>query len=356
VGAVLQLLGVLLARTAAITGLVQLIASAVQTISNYLNPPTGVSQITAIQNTLISVNGDVENGTYGLAVLHTELVALTAAVTALGAPQQDSLPVILPTTPPTGYGGGSTATEVWEYTPPVGHGAMQDFMVNAGWMPQQMAWMQASLPMGFAPGWSLAGPWGYVPEVMPNTDALTMFDPATILTTDVTVGAWLDREYSGHGSSYDSLGRPVIVQPTSDWTWTYWMGAVEFEEYKAAAFGAPPPISLTAPVWPGLAKITWGTSVALEIALDVDVPMDGCVIQLSTVPPGKPTYQIGSRVATAHIGQLAFKDDDDDIEYPQNLSMDSQNYCPQTMAHATGVKIRMVPGVSGTVTPWTINP
>jgi hypothetical protein len=98
-----------------------------------------------------------------------------------------------------------------------------------------------------------------------------------------------------------------------------------------------------------------GTPVALTSALDVDTPMDGVLIALSSVPPGKPTYLLGSALGTAHIGQVTFISDNGDLEYPQNLSFANEVYCPLAMTHAAGVRLRCVPGVSGTVTPWTLN-
>jgi hypothetical protein len=104
-----------------------------------------------------------------------------------------------------------------------------------------------------------------------------------------------------------------------------------------------------------LSYVTLGTPTPLTLATDITAFMNGVLIEITATPPGKPTYQIGDRLATAHIGQVSFLSDNGDMEYPQNLSFANQVYVPLTMTFAAGAKVRCVPGVIGTITPWQVN-
>lgn len=354
--AVLELLAVLLARVAAITGLVQLLSSGVQAIQNYLNPATGISQITAIQNLVEVVKFDVADSTYSLLAIKTELDALQASVTALGGPQQAGVPVTLPP-PPAGYGGldaGGTGAAVWEY---IDTYTSVSFGDQADYVYRDLTVRDFTLDSRVAqmPYFVANAIWGDAYFTPPPIVPPTTFDTSALSPSD-TVYSILEASNPGtvwtlsiDGEHYEQVvggGYGLVI--------TCLVDAAQLAEMKEGAGVAA--MANVAPVWPGLAKVTLGTPVALSAAVNVNVPMDGCLIALTATPPGKPVYTIGDQVATAHIGQVAFLDDNGEMEYPQNLSFPAEVYCPLSMAHAAGVKIRTVPGVSGSVTPWTITP
>lgn len=260
--------------------------------------------------------------------------------------QRADTAVTLPTTPPVGYGSsGSTAAEIWGYALGTGVEA-GSYLVNAGEMPGQIAWMQVMWPSVFAPGWSYGGPWGYGLEAHPNTDALTMFDPSTIVATDVTVSGWLDRVYPGHGASYDSLGRPFIVQPSSDWTWTYFMGSVEFAEYQAAKNGAAGSAALVPPVWPGADFARVGIYVDIANGDGFVEPLDGVLVRVLAVPPGTREFDFVHMVSYGYIGSVSFATDGGEFEFPQSLGPSVAIYTPTTMVTAGAVRFRIKPGVA----------
>jgi hypothetical protein len=314
-----------------------------------LGYPSAPIDFSGIVAALVTMQGNIDT-------IETQILDLGTAVTALGGPQQATLPVILPTVPPTGYG-GADATSVWAYVVSGDSQSVGQRLTAAGVMATfQSGASYATFPSMTMPGWSIAGDWGNPVQSEPMSDPPPSFDPGTILVTDSTVFDWLTRVYYGLGWTMNVDGKAEFDDPLINWKWLYWMGPIEFAAWKAAIFGVAATAGNTPPVWPGLAKVTLGTPVALTAALNVNVPMDGVLIALTATPPGKPVYTIGDQVATAHIGQVAFLDDNGEMEYPQNLSFAAQVYCPLAMAHSAGVKIRTVPGVSGSVTPWTINP
>ncbi len=304
----------------------------------------------------------LENPTYGVAGLYTQqatnysslVTALSGLAADIALAQTAALPVILPTTPPTGYGGGLVSGDVpaiWAYVSSDGAGySMGDLVDDAGFLAQNLGQLSSfKTPYGDyvrqhydLSTETLIGP-SYSPPII---------DPSTIVATDANVVDWLNRTDTG-GFTWEYLNNLPISytgHTISDQWWICEISDYQFSLYKAALT----PLGVGAPLWPGLANVTLGTPVALTTALDVAVVMHGAIITLTAVPPGKPTYTLGSAVATAHIGQITFVDDDDHVEYPQNLSFASEVYVPVTMVKASGAKVRCVPGVSGTITPWTI--
>lgn len=354
--AVLELLAVVLARVGAITGLVQLLTATVQTISNYLNPTTGISQITAIQNTVISINGDVENVTYGLSAIKGELDALQASVTALGSPQQAGDPVTLPTVPPTGYSGPDAET-IWAYTASGGSKTMREWLTLAGVFAlnvsgdNQIRWASTG-----APGYSVSTDWSYDNQPPIDVNTGPTVDPDTILATDTTYLGWLDRVYTAGTFAIDGAGYAYIDQAGSSWRFTLLFDEPAFWEWKATKFAAAAAAGLVPPVWPGAANVTLGTPVAIESTNVITALMHGVLIEIDTVPVGRQTYIFDSYTSYGHIGQVAFQQDSGWSELPQNLGFDNAVYSPKEMREANHVRWRIFPGVTGFVTPWTINP
>jgi len=186
-------------------------------------------------------------------------------------------------------------------------------------------------------------PTGYEPD----------FDLTAILSSD-TVGTWLNRiDTRGYTWALNAFGFwETDGSLDGNGNWLCSISSADLVAIKESLGLVVPPT--IAPVWPGLAHVTLGTPVAFTGPTNVNVPMHGILIEIDSVPPGKPTYVFGSQTATAHIGAIAFIDDDQEMEYPQNLSFNYQVYCVQSMVIAGGVKLRCVPGVTGIITPWTI--
>jgi hypothetical protein len=286
--------------------------------------------------------------------METQLLALQASIDTLGTPLQATDPVTLPVTPPSGYGStdpAALADEVWAHTEltdtvTMGQVQFQNYERN------MYAWFYNGWHYPFQPFLKLLGTY----LVWDNTTALPAgeapLDYTTILQTDANAHDWVLRAYPAYAWGTDVFAGFGYADPGMNGG--YWQLDLIQSDFDALKSRLAPTTSLAAPVWPGLADVTLGTPVALDLAVNVNEPMDGVLIALTAVTPAKPYYIIGDQTATAHIGQIAFVDDNGDMEYPQNLSFVNQLYVPLHMAHAAGVKIRTILGVSGSVTPWTV--
>ena len=84
--------------------------------------------------------------------------------------------------------------------------------------------------------------------------------------------------------------------------------------------------------------------------------MDGVIVQVDTVPDSTSFFNFDGNPSYRYLGALAFYDNDGEYEAPQNLGFKFAVYCPKAMSLADGVSVRVKDGVTGTMTPWTINP
>lgn len=276
-----------------------------------------------------------------------------AIITAISNLPQTGDPVVLPTTPPGGYGGlpgGDIFNAVWNglnapdlYTP-------YQYVKDAGMRAEFLSGYATLAPAdgNFSYYGQLYDEFGNPPGFYPVFD-LALLDPSdTLLTFMITCNPGATVFWS------PADGLQVAVNgDNGDGTakfLTTWNEA-SFQALKQTVFPSSTFAGLS--LWPGLSGVTFGSTVALASAVDLDEPMNGILIHLDTVPPDKARYIIGSLTATAHIGQIAFSAGITGMEYPQNLSFPDEIYVPTTMILALGVKIRCVPGVTGTVTAWT---
>jgi hypothetical protein len=313
---------------------------------------------------LVGVNTELAliNLTYGLDAAYVQRVDILSRLTVLQAyvaaiptaPQLAANPVILPTTPPAGYGGGLASGDVasiWDYQyPPASGNIMGARLDQAGWAAYALGTV-SSEKYPYAD--YIRYHFNYSDNINgPSAIGGPQIDPSTIEATDANVVAWLNRTDTG-GYTWRYFGNlPISTShtTTADEWWICDISDQRFRELQAAAV----PSDRIPPIWPGLDKVTLGIPVPFTGSTDVNVPMHGILIELDTTTPGKPTYVFGSQTATAHIGGIAFQDDDLEMEASQQLSFNYQVYCPLTMAIAAGVKMRCVPGVTGIITPWLI--
>ena len=169
-----------------------------------------------------------------------------------------------------------------------------------------------------------------------------------------TLIANLQRQMPTYGWD-DSAGYPyVALTPTPTNVQNIWCDLTPQDFAFLEAELHPHPL-VTPPVWPGLSNITLGGAVALAPSLTLTQPMDGVIIELSSVPSPRGFYSYDGLKAYQQIGALTFLSDNGDAEYIQSLGFTEQVYAPKLMTHAAAVKIRTTPGVEGTVTPWVID-
>lgn len=310
---------------------------------------------TALVANDLGISADLASILSALSTMNTYIAGQFGALAVdLAATQQTGSPVTLPTTPPTGYGSDPTSVAgyVWGYSLPGSGQTAGDQQDNAGNLGRNLGSIGAMFETYTSPWFRHGGTWSS--NVGPDGyGSDPIFPIANILSTD-TLPVFLDRESYWTGwTDPTGSGYYEIAEGTgSDFVYMTTITAAEFLVLRDGV--VPGAAALVPPIWPGLAKVTLGTPVTLTAATVISGPMDGILIALTAVPPNKPYYVLGTQTATAHIGQVSFEDDNDDMEYPQNLSFANQVYCPQSMAFALACMVRCIPGVVGTATPWTI--
>jgi len=321
---------------------------------NIINAFVSGNQLSPTDRLLLQATSDtikaIDNGTYGLAAMTDQLDAIQATLATL---QQSGVPVTLPTTPPSGYGVDTSTLPglIWAYPDPTSGQPAIDLLADAGLFVVNLANMEAQFPVNSSRFFSVTGTWWS--DYGTNSSASDpIFPVANILPTD-TLDVFLERESFWTGWTQNGSGFWIVNQAggTAPFYYICTLSDLDFINLRDSL--TPASSTFIPPVWPGIANVVLGSSVALSSALVVEGPMNGLLVHLSSTPPGKPTYLLGTELATAHIGQVAFQTDNDQMEYPQNLSFAEENYCPQTMVSAVNAMIRCVPGVSGYCTPWS---
>lgn len=324
----------------------------------------GITQSRADQITVNKILAILTDPVVGLNALHGELTTVLADlasiqgdVLALGAPQQTGSPVTLPTTPPSGYGGASAsdaATAVWTYT---------DF--RGLFTPFTIMYALYNYFNGQRQTWAMDVPSSRYFRV--STDILSRpvvtwpvlapSGPDTILSTDTDIGVWLNRTQApltwifltGQQVWQATYAGPpnVYIQCT--------MSDAEFRWFQAINAGARV-VPIVPPVWPGLANITYGTTVSMDApGGQLDGPADGYKIVIDAVPSWAGTFSFGPRTSFRNVGAIAFLNDEGEPEFPQTLGFDVVIYCPKDMTTSAGAVYRLNVGYHCTATPFTIN-
>lgn len=354
--AILQLLRVLITRIATTAGLVQAVLGLAQEVWNVLHPAGTPFDFNALGTQVGEIAGDTDSLITTVNLIFAAQSANQAALlAAIGSPQQAGAPVTLPA-PPPGYGfpglGSGDAATIWNYTDPITSvGPMGDLMVDAGRAAEMLS-ASVALPHGENPYVLIH--WDYSDTTPPDPPGTAPdVDPGTILATDSTVAAWLNRTTSPiTWSMNNGLAFSYSSPMGGDRWWVCSITELEFAQYKALLV---PPTSTTPPVWPGLSKVTLGSAVPLSTGLTITAPMDGVIVAITAVPPGTALYDFDGTLSYTFVGALSFFSDDSDQEFPQGLGFQSAVYSPKEMVRAAGVKVRTKPGIVGTVTPWSIN-
>jgi hypothetical protein len=315
--------------------------------------------IDTLVNEYLPIIGDA---TVGLAAIKAELLIIDAHLAtvdsslaaSIALAQTAALPVILPTTPPTGYGGGLAGGDVasiWNYQFPPGSGNIMGDQVNDSAFGAMNSAVVSSVKHPYADYVRYHCDFTDPSLTIPNTSP-PQLDPTTILATDATVVDWLNRtDTAGFVWRYfGNLPITTTYATTADEWFICDISDLAFSALKAVA----PVAGLGAPVWPGLALVTLGTPVALVNGLVVNMPMHGVLVLLTSVAPSRSFYTFHLDNSYRNIGALSFYNDDNDNEPAQTLGFASAVFCPKTMAEAAGCEFRTTGIISGTVTPWVI--
>jgi len=317
-----------------------------------------------IENMLLSEYQYTHVGVYSFPSIRDQLVDIVSRLTIMQAsidaiptgPQLAGSPVTLPTTPPTGYGTGTSiaASDVWGFLLSPGPRAAGDLLVSAGWNGLNQSIAGVPYPVATSRYFVQYGSWAGSANPEGPTHG-PIFPIANILGAD-TLSVFLERE--SYYTGWSAVG---------DGTWTVPMGDGDFyystnitdDEFLILRDGAAAGADLSdhlPPVWPGVLNVTFGTPVSISTGFTITDSMDGVIVALSGVPPRANFFDFDGSPSYRNLGSLSFFTDDNEQEAAQSLGFESAIYTPRTMFQAAGVKLRTIGGVSGLVTPWHRTP
>jgi hypothetical protein len=188
------------------------------------------------------------------------------------------------------------------------------------------------------------------PARTPNWDStkiLSTDDLVTYLNRVAGVGTWLYESAPGdpdYAVNYGTNADPF--------NWLCLVSRQEFAQLQQQLGLLP---SGTAPVWPGLSHVTLGTQVAITPPTQsIPGPMDGVLVDITGGTANLPHYKVGTMDSWKALGTLMFLNDDGAAETFQLLAAATAVYVPRAMAHAASAQFKWLPGLTGTVTPWTV--
>jgi hypothetical protein len=285
---------------------------------------------------------------WSLPVLHNQLTAIIASLDGLNAPVLEAIAALPAGSDIVIPGSDENAGAVWDY-PAAGGLSTLDHQNYAGSVASNMALWQA-LPLKEYPGFGYAGDWS-----VPSDENFTARVPPTpdwgdILPADTRL-TWLNRTDTHTWFADPASGEPWAwfdpAHTYHHWHYVMVMTEGEFQAVKAALSGGA-----GAPIWPGLAKVTLGTPVALGADVTIPGPLDGVLIALTTPPSGLSNFSMGGQTWYYRAGQVAFVSDNGDTETWQYITWTNALYCPRQMVRAASAILRGLAGVEGTVTPW----
>jgi hypothetical protein len=340
-----------------VLGISNLIYSVLQQFGVVLSTAAQEHYRYEIQGYTLAANNQLADPTFGLAAIKTELDGIGLAITALGNPQQAATPVTLPAVAPAGYGGLSgpaTASAVWSATFP-GHSDVASFyLINAGLFAVNLGVTEMRVNLADQMRWHVYGPWtdDTGPD-LPNRDVPDL-DPNTILPTDANIADWINRVQPGYGATLTPEGWATIPDGGA-YAYLYDLSPWEFLWIRAN--NPPAPLSINvAPIWPGLSGVTLG--VPHDITAPGEVvsgSLDGLLLDITGVPSWAGKFDFGGATSWRNIGAVSFTSDNGQEEFPQTMGFSNNVILPKSMAHASGYVYRAAVGVTGTLTPFTIN-
>lgn len=347
---VVALLTYLIGKVTQLIGIANTIQSTLTTITNFLGITQGGPTLDDVLAEISSVNTRLDNSTYGLNALLTEMETNQAGLLlVIGTPQQTGSPVTLPDPPPAGYGGASASDVVsalFGATPSgnamtteeilqrLGNLIINYFTGNTICVPiQQSALMLATGNLTNTPFENPSKTW--------LEDLTTLFDfdhwvdwfgsvnPTFPIVATLESGAFM--------FSDDAQPDALFFCPHTD-----------LELALMKEIGGVSTVGM-APVWQGIAHETLGDSVALVDGLVLEGPMDGVLVEITSVPTRFGSFDFGPAPSYLHLGALAFVNDEGHIEAPQNLGFNTATYTAKTMVSAEVCLFRVAKDVVGSV-------
>jgi hypothetical protein len=265
---------------------------------------------------------------------------------AVGTPAQAGVPVPIESGSVT-----DIQAAVWSYNVPGSTFNASDAIGAAGNLPLNLRDL-ATVPAAFSnyfwivcdwSSWSVAS---HV-TVQPQPLAANILPDDTVLT-------WLQREVPSIAWAYGYWGADFVAGQEPDGYFIEWvckLTSADFDALKAAMF---PETVRGAPVWPGLANVVLGATVALSDGLLLMGPLAGVIVTITSVPKPISYYPFGSIRSYVRAGAIVFTNDNGDSEFPSPFGPDDQVIVPVAMEVAGSCTVRLPSGVVGTITPWSL--
>lgn len=352
--------------------LLQLLVRVYSIVSNVLNIVTGIqsaqeAQSTAVQADAIKADTEeiklkINDSTFGLAQINTNVLAiitdLTADFDALSAQitaLQGTVDAGVTVTTVTSSAGDQVAEQVWGWPIPTEGTQAQVCLANAHYYALYRSNYKNPIQVdddGLS-YYQLTGNWNVPAQADPDPDAPLPLDFTTIIESDLTVFDFCDRIYPG---TFVALGNGLPAIPDPGENTYFWVVNIPDDQFlvlkrAALAGGAPPP---EPPIWPGLSGVTLGTPVAIDTGVTVTGPMAGVLVDITSVPAEKAFFDFDGDISYRNIGALTFQTDNGQDELAQTLGFTSAIFLPKTMTEAASCLVRTVGGVVGTLTPFTV--
>lgn len=355
-GDIIALLGQIVSRLATAIGLV----NGLQTI---LNQVSGQVSNTALQTTLLDTENEVtlvyavvNDPAYGNDAILTAITAQTTELlAAITTTQQSGSPVTLPTVPPPGYGGsGASAFDVWNDS---GDSSVYGDGTKGFALGGLLNYFQDSSDNSFIPITNNLWVGLHYGSIDPNYPSFTGpfpdIDPTTILSTDATIGDWLNRTTGFTWVLNDQVWTTYDVPGDLPDSWLLCtMNELQFANFKAAGVTTT---VLVPPVWPGLDNVTFGPVQSLVDGLTIPGPLHGIFLIITAVPYPIGYYAFGDIKSYTKVGGVVFVAGTEYAEQSQPLGLQANIVCPKSMVEADFAVLRLQSGVVGVVYPWTIN-
>jgi hypothetical protein len=295
----------------------------------------------SIYGMVSNIQGDVVNGTWGLQAAHTERMAILGA---LGA--------ITPTPPAPPPSASDNANAVWQAIDPFSPDQETAYGAELG---DAFKWAllmrdMGSVPAKFAPFFNVSLP---PPAPDPYTADFTWPTPDwDDIQPGDTLLSWLERTCPNFTWDVDARGdyvrgyhtglaEDLVAHYTSRLTMYEWA-----REFVLPRFP---------PVWPGEAYITRGASIPLAQGVVIVQPMDGAELYITATDRLIPFMSMDTFKSYRSLGRYAFMNDAGDLEQWSGIPADVCQLLPRQMAHAAGLYLSFYTGVTGIVTPFTIN-
>lgn len=107
--------------------------------------------------------------------------------------------------------------------------------------------------------------------------------------------------------------------------------------------------------YPGPDGVTFATGVAITPSLFVEAAMHGCVVNVVDWPTRITPWTFGGKLSIRGLGFASFVSEDGYAEPQQKVMCPTSLLTPTAMVKAGGCAFQFMSGVTGTVTPYTID-